>query len=109
MIDLDLVKTFVAVVDAGGFTRAADRVHRTQSTVSQQIGKLERNLGKKLLLRERAGTTIQLTEEGEVLLGYARRLLALSAEAQDALQRPGAPSTVHLGLPQDFAGRRLTD
>jgi DNA-binding transcriptional LysR family regulator len=109
MFDLDLVRTFVAVVEAGSFTRAAERVHRTQSTVSQQIRKLEDNVGQPLLLRERAGHAVLPTEAGEILLGYARRLLALSAEAREALQRPGAPRTVRLGVPEDFAGRRLTD
>ncbi|MBS7540567.1 LysR substrate-binding domain-containing protein [Ancylobacter lacus] len=106
--DLDLLRTFVAVVDSGGFTRAAERVHLTQSTVSLQVKKLEQGLGHVLLLRERAGA-VRVTEEGERLLGYARRLLALSAEASEVLRRPGAPRTIRLGVPEDFAGRRLID
>src|SRR5262249_54060031 len=51
MLDLDLLRSFVAVVDTGGFTRAGERVHRTQSTVSQQIRRLEENLGYPLLHR----------------------------------------------------------
>lgn len=74
--DLDLLRTFAAVVDTGGFTRAAERVHLTQSTVSQQIKKLEANIGRTLLLRDKSTGGIQTTEEGEVLLSYARRLLA---------------------------------
>ena len=53
-LDLDLLRTFVAVVDAGGFTRAGERVHRTQSTVSQQIRKLEDDLGHRLIDRSGA-------------------------------------------------------
>ena len=79
MFDLDLLKSFVSVVDAGGFTRAGERVHRTQSTVSQQIRKLEEQAGATLINRE--GRGVSLTSEGEKLLLYARRILALSAEA----------------------------
>ncbi|RYB02277.1 LysR substrate-binding domain-containing protein [Lichenibacterium ramalinae] len=106
-LDLDLLRTFVAVVDAGGFTRAAERVHRTQSTVSQQIRKLEDDLGRRLI--DRAGAVPSVTEEGEMLLGYARRLLAIAAEARDALREPGLRPVLRLGVPEDFAGRRLTD
>lgn len=107
--DLDLLRTFAAVVDAGGFTRAAERVHLTQSTVSQQVKKLEANIGHSLLLRDKSTGGIQTTEEGEVLLSYARRLLATAEEAMDVMRKPTAPKTVRLGVPEDFAGRRLID
>ncbi len=106
-LDLDLLRSFVAVVDVGGFTRAGARVHRTQSTVSQQIRKLEEDLGRRLL--DRAGGLVVPTEDGEVLLGYARRLLAISAEARAALNDSGHRAVVRLGVPEDFAGRPLTD
>ena len=108
MFDLDLLRTFVAVVDAGGFTRAAGLVHRTQSTVSQQIRRLEEDAGHRLLERDRTGA-VRPTEQGELLLGYARRLLGIAAEARDALRNPAAGAVVRLGVPEDFAGRRLTD
>src|ERR1700741_946562 len=92
MLDLDLLKSFVSVVDAGGFTRAGERVHRTQSTVSQQILKLERAVGRPLLKRQRSGKGLAPTEEGEILLTYARRLLAIATEAEDVLFRPEAVS-----------------
>jgi len=107
--DLDLLRTFASVVDAGGFTRAAERIHLTQSTVSQQIKKLEANIGRTLLLRDKSTGGIQTTEEGEVLLSYARRLLATAEEAMDVMRKPTAPKTVRLGVPEDFAGRRLID
>src|SRR5436853_3463818 len=88
MLDLELLRSFVSVVDAGGFTRAGERVHRTQSTVSQQIRKLETSVGRPLLFRQRAGKKVTLTEDGELLLGYARRLLAIAEEARDMLSRP---------------------
>src|SRR5215471_7708669 len=52
MLDLDLLRSFVSVVEAGGFTRAGERVHRTQSTVSQQIKRLEEDIGQVLLHRD---------------------------------------------------------
>lgn len=109
VFDLDLLKSFVSVVDAGGFTRAGERVNRTQSTVSQQMRKLEETVGRPLLKRQRAGKGVVPTEEGEILLTYARRLLAIATEAQDVLFRPDPVSVIRLGVPEDFAGRRLTD
>ncbi|MBX4862793.1 LysR family transcriptional regulator [Rhizobium sophorae] len=107
--DLDLLKTFAAVVDCGGFTKAAERVHLTQSTVSQQVKKLEQNIDSVLLLRDKSSGTVETTEAGERLLSYARRILATAEEASEAMRRPSAPRTVRLGVPEDFAGRRLID
>ncbi|MEW6639310.1 MAG: LysR substrate-binding domain-containing protein [Pseudomonadota bacterium] len=106
MLDLDLLRSFVSVVDAGGFTRAGERVHRTQSTVSQQIKRLEDELGCTLL--NRVGKRVTPTEDGERLLSYARRILALAEEARDVLSRPETEGAVRLGIPEDFAAYRLT-
>jgi len=106
MFDLDLLKTFVSVVDAGGFTRAGERVHRTQSTISQQIRKLEDLAGTPLLIRE--GRGVALTREGERLVGYARRILALSEEARSVVGASLASEHVRLGLTEDFAVAELT-
>jgi DNA-binding transcriptional LysR family regulator len=105
MLDLDLLRSFVSVVDTGGFTRAGERVHRTQSTVSQQIRRLEENLGYPLLHRN--GKQATPTEEGERLVSYARRILALEQEARDAVTRPAGEGVVRLGIPEDFAAYRL--
>jgi DNA-binding transcriptional LysR family regulator len=107
MLDLDLLRSFVSVVDAGGFTRAGERVHRTQSTVSQQIRRLENTLGRELLHRN--GRRATPTEEGERLLSYARRILALAEEARDVVARPADGGIVRLGIPEDFAAQRLTE
>ncbi|WP_426240123.1 LysR substrate-binding domain-containing protein [Pararhizobium sp. DWP1-1-3] len=107
--DLDLLRTFAAVVDCSGFTKAAERVHLTQSTVSQQIKKLEANLGTSLLRRDKSTGTVATTEGGELLLSYARRILATAEEAAEVMRKPLAPRTVRLGVPEDFAGRRLID
>jgi DNA-binding transcriptional LysR family regulator len=105
LLDLDLLRSFVSVVDAGGFTRAGERVHRTQSTVSQQIKRLEEDIGQPLLARN--GKEVTPTEAGERLLSYARRLLSLAEEARDVLTRPGNEGAVRLGIPEDFAAYRL--
>jgi DNA-binding transcriptional LysR family regulator len=106
MLDLELLRSFVSVVDAGGFTRAGERVHRTQSTVSQQIKRLEDDIGRPLL--NRSGKQVVPTEDGERLLSYARRLLSLAEEARDVLARPTNEGAVRLGIPEDFAAYRLT-
>ena len=105
MLDLELLRSFVSVVDAGGFTRAGERVHRTQSTVSQQIKRLEDDVGQPLLNRN--GKDVTPTEAGERLLSYARRLLALAEEARDVVARPESEGAVRLGVPEDFAAYRL--
>jgi DNA-binding transcriptional LysR family regulator len=107
MLDLDLLRSFVSVVDAGGFTRAGERVHRTPSTVSQQIRRLEESFGRPLLHRN--GKHIIPTEGSERLLSYARRLLALAEEARDAVSRATDDGVVRLGIPEDFAAYRLTE
>jgi DNA-binding transcriptional LysR family regulator len=107
MLDLELLKTFVCVVDEGSFTRAAERVHRTQSTVSQQVRKLEELVGHPLLLRDRTGQNISVTEHGEMLIHYARRLLALSSEAVEALASDLDLEILRIGVPEDFDARRM--
>jgi DNA-binding transcriptional LysR family regulator len=105
MLDLELLKSFVSVVDSGGFTRAGERVHRTQSTVSQQIKRLEEDVGQLLLVRN--GKDVTPTDAGERLLSYARRLLSLADEARDVVTQPGHEGAVRLGIPEDFAAYRL--
>lgn len=68
--DLDLLRMFVAICDTGGFTRAAERLHYTQSAVSLQLKRLEEMVGKRLL--ERHTRKVAVTPDGEILLGYAR-------------------------------------
>jgi DNA-binding transcriptional LysR family regulator len=105
--DFDLLRTFVAVVDNAGFTRAAERVGRTQSTISLQIKKLEQSLGKRVF--ERDGRELLLTPDGEILLNYARQLLHLADEARSRLLEPEVEGLVRLGTPEDFATVYLPD
>lgn len=69
-LDLDQLQTFVAISDAGSFTRAADEVHKTQSAVSMQTRRLEERIGKTLF--EKDGRNNRLTEDGEKLLNFAQ-------------------------------------
>src|SRR4029450_6586601 len=105
MLDLELLRSFVSVVDSGGFTRAGEPAPRTQSTVSQQIKRLEDDVGQPLLNRN--GKDVTPTEAGERLLSYARRLLSLAEEARDVVARPESEGAVRLGVPEYFAASRL--
>lgn len=106
MADLDpaLLRSFVSVAESGSFTRAGSRVHRSQSTVSQQIRKLEDSVGHALF--ERHARAVALTAEGESLLGYARRILRLNDEAR-ALFAAARPEPIRLGVPEDYAVEQL--
>lgn len=105
MFDPILLRSFVAVVDCANFTRAAQRLHLTQSTVSQQIRRLEDSVGCKLLDREQR--RVMATPEGERLLAYARRILALQEEAREVLVDLQSEGVLRLGVPEDFAAERL--
>ncbi|CAO3375751.1 LysR substrate-binding domain-containing protein [Azospirillum argentinense] len=105
--DLDLLRTFVTIVDCGGFTRAAERLGRTQSTISLQIKRLEDGLGKRLF--ERKGNGLALTPEGEILFTAARRLLQMANETCARLMEPDVGGSVRLGTPEDFATVHLPD
>jgi DNA-binding transcriptional LysR family regulator len=82
-LQIDWLKCFVATVDAGSLSSAATEIHRSQSAVSMQLKKLEAAVGHALLLR--GPRRLELTQAGQTLLGYARRMLDLQAEAQAAL------------------------
>lgn len=101
VLDLNVLQTLVAIADTGTVTGAADRLAYTQSTVSMQLQRLESALG--LSLHEREGRRIRLTAEGDKLVGYARRMLALNGEALDDLQQRQITGKVSLGIPEDYA------
>jgi len=98
-LDLDLARTFVAICETGNFSRAAEKVHRSASAISLQVKKLETMVGRELFKRETRKVT--MTEDGEVLLGYARRLLKLNDEAMSHFHTPEFSGTVRLGVPND--------
>ena len=106
MTDFVALQSFIAVAETGSFTRAADRIGRTQSAVSQQMAKLEGLLEKPLLIR---GKSITLTPEGEILLGYARKIYALHREMIDRFRQPELEGEVRFGLPENFASVFLSE
>ena len=106
-LDIDFLQTFLAVVDTGSFTRAAGQVHKTQSAVSMQIKRLEEQLGQPLFNRE--GRSISLSEHGERLLAYARRLVDISNQTLAAFNNDTLLGTVRIGTPDDYANRFLPE
>jgi len=105
MLDFELLRAFVAVADCGGFHRAAERLNLTQSTISQQVKRLERET-KRALFR-RTTRSVVLTDDGEMLLGDARRLLQLEEAARDRLAAPRLSGMVRLGVVEEVAGGSL--
>lgn len=105
-LQIDWLKCFVAVVDAGSLSAAAPELHRSQSAVSMQLKKLEAALDSQLLLR--SPRQLQLTPAGQTLLGYARRMLDLHGEAQAAFHGEELAGRVRLGVPDDYAQKYLT-
>jgi DNA-binding transcriptional LysR family regulator len=105
-LDLDLVRSFVSVLEEANFTRAAERIGRQQSTVSLQIKRLEATLNCKLL--HRTPHTVRPTPEGSAFLPSARRLLALNDEIIAHATEPQMQGVVRLGTPEDFASHHLS-
>ncbi|GGA78549.1 LysR family transcriptional regulator [Brucella endophytica] len=106
-LDLDQLQTFIAIADTGSFTRAADAVFKTQSAVSMQMRRLEERIGKPLF--ERDGRSNRLTEDGERLLIYARRMIQLNGETIAAFDDTQLEGHVRIGTPDDYADRFLPE
>lgn len=106
-MDIDLLKSFIAICETGSFTAAARQIGRTQSAVSLQIRRLEATLGRPLLLR--TSSTIELTEHGELFLRYAKDIVSSYGAALAAFDRGSVEGVVVLGLPEDYAPRLLSD
>ncbi len=99
-LDMTQLRSFVAVADAGGVTRAAGLLNLTQSAVSMQLKRLEDTLG--LQLFDRSQRKLSLTTHGEQLLGYARRMLDLNDEVVTRMTDPGYEGEIVLGVPHDI-------
>ncbi|MDB5525272.1 MAG: transcriptional regulator LysR family [Rhizobium sp.] len=99
-LELDIMRTFVAIAETGNFTTAADAVFRTPSAVSMQIKKLEDTLGVSLFRRD--ARSVSLTHHGEILLSYAKRMIALNNEAVSRFIMPEMNGIVRLGAPDDI-------
>ncbi|MEM6460455.1 MAG: LysR substrate-binding domain-containing protein [Pseudomonadota bacterium] len=106
-LDIDQLRTFIAIVDVGSFTRAADEVNKTQSAVSMQMRRLEDQIGKPLF--EKDGRVNRLTSDGERLLAYARKLVRLNNETLAAFDEQALEGAIRLGTPDDYADRYMPD
>jgi DNA-binding transcriptional LysR family regulator len=104
-IPTELLRTFVSVVDMRSFTRAAQWLGVTQPAVSAQIKRLQHLLGSDLMDKSAPG--VSLTPAGELVLGYARRLLAIHDQILNLAGPPGVAETIRVGLPGDFVGTAL--
>nr|WP_321445430.1 LysR substrate-binding domain-containing protein [uncultured Cohaesibacter sp.] len=105
LMDLDQLRTFIAIAETGSFTRAAEQVNKTQSAVSMQMRRLEERIGQTIFVRD--GRQSRLTDSGVRLLDYARRMLSLNAETISAFSSDVMSGKVRLGLPDDYAPRLL--
>lgn len=99
-LNLDALRSFVAICETGSFRRAAARVHKSPSAVSLQIGKLEELLDTRLL--DRDARHVALTDQGGTLLGQARRLLGLNDETLALFQRSPLVGRLCLSAPHDL-------
>jgi len=104
-LDPELLRTFLAAVEAGGVMRAAARIGRTRSAVSLQMQRLQESVGRPLF--HKVGRKLQLTPTGEALNGWARRILTLNDEALASLRDVAAPELLRIGAPQDVVERWL--
>jgi len=103
--DTMTLKSFIAIAENGTFSHAAEIVGRTQSALSLQIKKLEGSLGCPLF--ERTSRSVKLTEQGEIFLGYAKRIIELQWEVHSRLKEPDIEGEIRLGTPEDFATHYL--
>jgi DNA-binding transcriptional LysR family regulator len=104
-LNIDVLRSFISIIDLNGFNKAADKVNRSQSAVSMQMKKLEEMTGHGLF--ERSGKKYLLTNQGEVLLSYARKIIALNDEAFLALKDSKLKGKAKIGIQIDFAGSPL--
>src|ERR1700751_2491724 len=107
LLDVDQLRTFIAIAETGSFTRAADVVHKTQSAVSMQMKRLEERVERPIFARD--GRASKLTEDGERLLDYARRIVKLNVETLAAFSDEELSGRVRLGVPDDYADRYLPE
>ncbi|MBP2232352.1 DNA-binding transcriptional LysR family regulator [Azospirillum agricola] len=106
-LDTDLLRAFVAVAEQLSFTRAGERLGRTQAAVSQQVRRLEDTVAKRVFERDTHG--VRLTRDGEVLLAYARRMLTLNDEVMALMRRTTTVASVRIGTPDDYATMLLPE
>ena len=106
-MDIELLRTFIAVVDNGSFTRAAAQIYRSQSAISMQVKRLEEQLQRQLF--HRSARTLKLSLDGRALLPYARQLLKLHDEAMDNILNRSQAHNIRIGCPDDYSHTLLPD
>jgi len=107
LLDIDQLRTFIAIAETGSFTKAAEVVNKTQSAVSMQMKRLEERIERPIFARD--GRASKLTEDGSRLLDYARRLVKLNVETVAAFSDAALSGRVRLGVPDDYADRYLPE
>jgi DNA-binding transcriptional LysR family regulator len=107
MLDIDQLRTFIAISETGSFTKAAEVVNKTQSAVSMQMKRLEERLERPIFARD--GRASKLTDDGQRLLDYARRIVKLNVETLAAFSDGELSGRVRLGVPDDYADRYLPE
>jgi DNA-binding transcriptional LysR family regulator len=107
LLDIDQLRTFIAIAETGSFTKAAEVVNKTQSAVSMQMKRLEERIERPIFARD--GRASRLTEDGTRLLDYARRLVKLNVETVAAFSDAALSGRVRLGVPDDYADRYLPE
>ncbi len=105
-LPIEVLRSFVAIVDCGSMLKASERVFLTQSALSLQVKRLEELLQQPLFHRD--GRRLVLAPAGEVLLPYAREMLSLSDQAISAVSGGALDGPVRVGMVQDFAETLLT-
>ncbi len=106
-LELDLLRTLVAIADTGSFNRAARAVFRTPSAVSMQMKKLEEQVSRPLFAKD--GRSVVLTPDGDALVAYGRRILKLADEAMQRFRAPEIEGTIRLGIADDYASQFLPE
>lgn len=107
LLDLDLLKTVIAIAETGNFSSAAEAVFRTPSAVSMQVKKIEELLERPIFVRD--SRSVSLTPDGLLLLEHARRLIALNNEMVSRFVTPGVSGVVRMGAPDDVSERMLPE
>ncbi|WP_040615854.1 LysR family transcriptional regulator, partial [Roseibium sp. TrichSKD4] len=105
ILDIDQLRTFLAIAELGSFTKAGETVHKTQSAVSMQMRRLEEKVGRPIFVKD--GRQSRLTEDGIRLVEYARRMIILNDETLSAFNASGEVGLVKFGAPDDYADRLI--
>ncbi|KID58141.1 LysR family transcriptional regulator [Pseudoalteromonas luteoviolacea] len=100
-MDIEALKSFLAFVETGSFSRTATQMHKTQSAISMQMKKLQQDVGQTLFIKE--GRNLHLTAEGIALAGYAKKIIQLQQSALTNLRSATPKKLLHLGCPDDYA------